>query len=284
MGRRLLRNWFLRPILDLNNLSSRLDAISFFLCAEELLVSLQQTLKCVKDVPHILKKFNSPSSSCTNVDWIAFVKSIASLLHMNTIFEVGFSEILRERPQYSKLDIIEKAEICISTDLDYIYELVIGVIDINRSKEKGYETIVKDGLCDELDELRQIYEELPTFLEEVSSLELARLPCMAVNKLVPSIVYIQQIGYLLCIFEEQLDRSVLEELQDIEYAFSDEDKDTKRSYYRTAKTLELDSLLGDLYHKILDMERAIMGDLVSRILQFSVHITKAVNFAAEVDW
>ncbi|KAG9146746.1 hypothetical protein Leryth_005075 [Lithospermum erythrorhizon] len=305
MGRRLLRNWFLRPILDLNNLSSRLDAISFFLCAEELLVSLQQTLKCVKDVPHILKKFNSPSSSCTNVDWIAFVKmhykdmeytlfevdvlslakidSIASLLHMNTIFEVGFSEILRERPQYSKLDIIEKAEICISTDLDYIYELVIGVIDINRSKEKGYETIVKDGLCDELDELRQIYEELPTFLEEVSSLELARLPCMAVNKLVPSIVYIQQIGYLLCIFEEQLDRSVLEELQDIEYAFSDEDKDTKRSYYRTAKTLELDSLLGDLYHKILDMERAIMGDLVSRILQFSVHITKAVNFAAEVD-
>lgn len=27
---------------------------------------------------------------------------------------------------------------------------VIGVIDVNRNKEKGYETIVKDGFCDEV--------------------------------------------------------------------------------------------------------------------------------------
>lgn len=74
---------------------------------------------------------------------------------------------------------------------------MIGVIDLNRSKEKGYETLVKDSFCGEvrklhfkeakfkyynlylphcyslvtllmqLDELRQIYEELPGFLEEV---------------------------------------------------------------------------------------------------------------------
>lgn len=33
-----------------------------------------------------------------------------------------------------------------------------------------------------------------------------------------------------------------------------------------------------------DMERAIMRDLVSHILQLSVHVNKAVNFAAELDW
>jgi DNA mismatch repair protein MSH5 len=27
---------------------------------------------------------------------------------------------------------------------------VIGVIDVNRSKEKGYGTIVKEGFCDEV--------------------------------------------------------------------------------------------------------------------------------------
>lgn len=74
---------------------------------------------------------------------------------------------------------------------------VIGVIDVTRSKEKGYQTLVKDGFCAEvitevhfvevvlplilsflqlthfffyqLDELRQIYEELPEFLQEVFS-------------------------------------------------------------------------------------------------------------------
>ncbi|GMY24740.1 DNA mismatch repair protein MSH5 isoform X6 [Fagus crenata] len=74
MGRRLLRSWFLRPILDLENLNRRLNAISFFLCSEDLMASLRETLKSVKDIPHILKKFNAPSSVCSNGDWIAFLK------------------------------------------------------------------------------------------------------------------------------------------------------------------------------------------------------------------
>ncbi|KAF5947284.1 hypothetical protein HYC85_013241 [Camellia sinensis] len=140
--------------------------ISFFLCSEELLASLRETLKSIKDIPHILK-----------------------------------------------------AGSCILTDLAYVYELVIGVIDVSRSKDKGYGTIVKEGFCDELDELRQIYEELPEFLEEVlvfiffsdhmeftyfdntsalqvSSLELARLPIMSGGKFLPCIVYLHQIEVL----------------------------------------------------------------------------------------
>ncbi|XP_052178846.1 DNA mismatch repair protein MSH5 isoform X2 [Diospyros lotus] len=234
MGRRLLRSWFLRPILDLNDLNGRLNAISFFHHSEELLASLRETLKSVKDIPHILKKFNSPSSACTTGDWTSFLKAI-------------------------------------------------GVIDVNRSKDKGYETLVKDGFCDELDELRQIYEELPEFLEEVLSLELDRLPSMSGEKFLPSIVYIHQIGYLMCIFGEKLTETTLASLQDFEFVFSDEDGDTKKYFYRTSKTRELDSLLGDMYHKILDMERAITRDLVSRILLFAAHLLKAVSFAAELD-
>ncbi|PHT96577.1 DNA mismatch repair protein MSH5 [Capsicum chinense] len=74
MGRRLLRNWFLRPILDLDNLNRRLDTISFFLSAEEISASLRETLKSVKDIPRILKKFNCPSSISTSADWAAFLK------------------------------------------------------------------------------------------------------------------------------------------------------------------------------------------------------------------
>ncbi|CAI9088360.1 OLC1v1022668C1 [Oldenlandia corymbosa var. corymbosa] len=285
MGRRLLRNWFLRPILEIDDLNKRFDAIkiSFFQCSEELLLSLRETLKSIKDIPQILKKFNSPSSLCTSSDWTAFAKSLCSLLHINKIFEVGISESLREQLNYLNLDILEKAAVYISTDLAYIYELVVGVIDVNRSKDKGYETLVKDGFCEELDELRQIYEELPEFLEEVSSLELARLPNMSGYKFLPHIVYIQQIGYLMCVYQQNLDESILDTLEDYEFVFSDEEGDAKKYFYRTAKTRELDNLLGDLYHKILDMERAIIRDLVSHILQFSSHLKECVNFVAELD-
>ncbi|XP_059292023.1 DNA mismatch repair protein MSH5 isoform X3 [Lycium ferocissimum] len=283
MGRRLLRSWFLRPILDLDNLNRRLDTISFFLSAEEISLSLRETLKSVKDIPRILKKFNSPSSISTSADWAAFLKSICALLHISKIFEVGISGSLLEELKYLDLDIVERAGFHISLDLAYVCELVIGVIDVDRSKEKGYETIVKEGFCDELDELRQIYEGLPEFLEEVSALELARLPCMYGDKGVPSIVYIHQIGYLMCIFNEKLGEEMLENLQDYDFAFADEEGEHRRFFYHTAKTKELDNLLGDIYHKILDMERAITRDLVSHILQFSVHVHKAVSFAAELD-
>ncbi|XP_023007701.1 DNA mismatch repair protein MSH5 isoform X4 [Cucurbita maxima] len=283
MGRRLLRNWFLRPLVDLENLNKRLNAITFFISSEELMHSLRETLKTVKDIPHILKKFNSPSSTYSSGDWTSFLKSVCSLLHVNKIFEVGMSENLRDNMKHLNLDIVEKANSCITTELAYVYELVIGVLDVSRSKEKSYETIVKEGFCDELDELREIYEELPQFLEEVTSMEVAQFPQLCKNKLDPCIVYIHQIGYLLSIFEEKLEDGTLEILRDFEFAFSDVDGDIKRYFYRSPKTRELDNLLGDIYHKILDMERAIIRDLVSHILVFSLHLLKAVDFAAELD-
>ncbi|XP_064970396.1 DNA mismatch repair protein MSH5-like isoform X3 [Musa acuminata AAA Group] len=233
MGRRLLRAWFLRPILDLDMLNNRLNTISFFLCCEEVMSALRETLKTVRDVPHMLKKFNSPSSLCTTSDWNAFLK-------------------------------------------------VMGVIDVKRSKEKGYETLVKEGLCDELDELRMVYERLPDFLEQVSAYENASVPVQHGWKKAPSIVYVHQIGYLMCIFDEKLSDETLGKLHDFELAFS-EDGDEKRFFYHTPKTRELDNLLGDIYHKILDMERAIIRDLITRVLNFVPQLIKAVNFAAELD-
>ncbi|CAN1339829.1 DNA mismatch repair protein MSH5 [Linum perenne] len=283
VGRRLLRNWFLRPILNLEVLDYRLNAISFFLSSEELMASLRETLKSIKDIPYILKKFNSPSSMCTTSDWSAFLKSICSLLHVEKIFETGVSGNLQEHAKYLNFDVIEQASSCITTELAYVYELVIGVIDANRSKEKGYGTMVKEGFCDELDELRQIYEELPEFLQQVSAVEVAQLPDLTRGDLLPSVVYIHQIGYLLCIFNEKLDDISLKKLHDCEFVFSDADGETKRFFYRTSKTRELDELLGDIYHKILDMERAITRDLVSHILQFSAHLLKAIDFVAELD-
>ncbi|PKA58124.1 DNA mismatch repair protein MSH5 [Apostasia shenzhenica] len=167
-------------------------------------------------------------------------------------------------------------------ELAYVFDLVMGVLDTQRSKDKGYETLVKEGLCDELDELRMVYEQLPEFLDQVSSAEIASLPFMNHSDRAPQIVYVHQIGYLWCIFDEKLDEETLEKVENIEFAFS-EDGVEKMFFYRTNKTRELDNLLGDIYHKILDMERAIIRDLVSRVLHFAPQLIKAVNFAAELD-
>jgi len=134
----------------------------------------------------------------------------------------------------------------------------------------------------QLDELRMVYEGLPDFLEQVSANEHASLPFSFECRIPPLIVYVHQIGYLMCFFNEKISDALLVELPDYEFAFSEEGEE-RRFYYHTQKTRELDNLLGDIYHKILDMERAIMRDLVCRVLQFLPQLTKAVNFAAELD-
>lgn len=74
----------------------------------------------------------------------------------------------------------------------------------------------------------------------------------------------------MCIFDQQIDDCTLEKLQGFEFAVSSymllglfittkinlseqfsEDGDEKKFFYHTAKTRELDNLLGDIYHKIL---------------------------------
>jgi len=211
-----------------------------------------------------------------------FFQCICSLLHINKIFEVGISEHLANKLQHMNVDLIGKANSSITAELDYVSDLVVGVIDVQRSKEKGYETVVKEGLCDELDELRMVYEGLPDFLEQVSANEHASLPFSFECRIPPLIVYVHQIGYLMCFFNEKISDALLVELPDYEFAFSEEGEE-RRFYYHTQKTRELDNLLGDIYHKILDMERAIMRDLVCRVLQFLPQLTKAGNFAAELD-
>ncbi|KAL6839201.1 hypothetical protein ACP4OV_030873 [Aristida adscensionis] len=242
--------------------------------------------KCVTPMGRRLlrDKFNSPSSLCTSSDWHTFLKCICSLLHINKIFEVGISEHLGNKLQHMNIDLVEKANSSITAELDYVSDLVVGVIDVQRSKEKGYETIVKEGLCDEwlLDELRMVYEGLPDFLEQISANEHASLDFSLERRKAPQIVYVQQIGYLMCFFDEKISDAMLIGLPDYKFAFSEEGEE-RRFYYHTQKTRELDNLLGDIYHKILDMERAIIRDLVCRILQFLPQLTKAVNFAAELD-
>uniref|UniRef100_A0A0D3G9E8 DNA mismatch repair proteins mutS family domain-containing protein n=1 Tax=Oryza barthii TaxID=65489 RepID=A0A0D3G9E8_9ORYZ len=212
------------------------------------------------------KKFNSPSSFCTSSDWHAFLKCICSLLHINKIFEVGISEHLAIKLQHMNIDLVGKANSSITEELDYVSDLVVGVIDVQRGKEKGYDTL--------LDELRMVYEELPDFLEQVSANEIASFPFSFECRKAPLIVYVHQIGYLMCFFDEKISDALLIGLPDFEFAFSEEGEE-RRFYYHTQKTRELDNLLGDIYHKILDMERAIIRDLVCRVCQFIPQLTKA---------
>eukprot|EP00249_Psilotum_nudum_P000758 c12865_g1_i2 orf=213-1853(+) len=188
MGRCLLRRWFLRPIIDLDVLNDRLEFISIFWHCDEMVAALYDTLKHVKDIPHLLKKFCSPSSMSTSVDWQQLSKSICSILHIQGIVEVGISQRQHDKDGMLKLATVKKILLLPSDEMLHINDL-----------------------------------------------------------------------------------------------FSGADKSEEEFFYRTSKTKELDSVLGDIYHKILDMERAILRDLELRVESVSLLLIEAASIAAELD-
>ncbi|EFN56890.1 hypothetical protein CHLNCDRAFT_144556 [Chlorella variabilis] len=79
-GRRLLRLWFRRPIVNLAVLSDRLDGIQFFLCRPDAVKPLQDMLRKVRDAPRLLARLQGLQTLPDRADFLALQASLAGTL------------------------------------------------------------------------------------------------------------------------------------------------------------------------------------------------------------
>lgn len=86
MGRRLLRLWFLRPIINLEALNQRQDAVHFFMHAPDVIKSVRAVLRKTRDVPQVLRRLQSTQGLLEMKDFILLLDSIANLLMLHDIF------------------------------------------------------------------------------------------------------------------------------------------------------------------------------------------------------
>lgn len=95
-----------------------------------------------------------------------------------------------------------------------------------------------------------------------------------------SVVYIPEVGYLLDILLWRADLTIDEmEIEGFEFKF----KTTESAYYKTPRTKELDSILGDCSIAILQLETGVMIYLTEEILKFSKILLRASALTAELD-
>lgn len=86
MGRRLLRLWFLRPIINLEVLNQRQDAVHFFMHAPDVIKSVRTVLRKTRDVPQVLRRLQSTQGLLDIKDFSLVLNSIANLLMLHDIF------------------------------------------------------------------------------------------------------------------------------------------------------------------------------------------------------
>uniref|UniRef100_A0A2K6ADG7 MutS homolog 5 n=2 Tax=Cercopithecinae TaxID=9528 RepID=A0A2K6ADG7_MANLE len=129
----------------------------------------------------------------------------------------------------------------------------------------------------EIDEKKRRLMGLPSFLTEVARKELENL-----DSRIPScsVIYIPLIGFLLSIprLPFMVEASDFE-INGLDFMFLSEEK----LHYRSARTKELDALLGDLHCEIRDQETLLMYQLQCQVLARAAVLTQVLDLASRLD-
>lgn len=164
VGKKLLKRWFLSPILDQKLRDERLDAITFFQAPEHLPIfrELHQTIKFVKDVERIMYRIRSVRASLA--DWVKLFQSIVNVLKISELIQ----------PFRSKHPLFRDILSGCTQDLLAISNEMYQIIDFDESKEQK-RLVPRDGIDSHLDELKNTYNGLEAFLTELGEEELEKL-------------------------------------------------------------------------------------------------------------
>ncbi|GAB1300968.1 MutS protein homolog 5 [Apodemus speciosus] len=195
-------------------------------------------------------------------DWQVLYKTVYSAL--------GLRDACRSLPQSIQLfqDIAQE----FSDDLHHIASLIGKVVNFEESLAENRFTVLPN-IDPEIDAKKRRLMGLPSFLTEVAQKELENL-----DSRIPScsVIYIPLIGFLLSI--PRLPFMV--EASDFEIEGLDF---MDKLHYRSARTKELDALLGDLHCEIRDQETLLMYQLQCQVLARASVLTRVLDLASRLD-
>lgn len=84
-GRRLLRLWFARPIVNLRVLNDRLDGVEFFRRRPDAIAALRASLRKVKDAPRLLARLQGLQALPERRDFLALQASLEAMLLLRDV-------------------------------------------------------------------------------------------------------------------------------------------------------------------------------------------------------
>lgn len=260
-GRLLLRQWFERPVNNRDVLRRRQDGISFFLqdCNLDATARIRGKLKSIVNIRGPLRRMHAGNASVN--DWRNIYET------SKTMAEIA--EYLYERE--IKLAIIEENLGLMAKELSHVAELVDGIIDFEGSTEDN-RFVVRQGVSQELDRLKEEYEALPERLTHIAQDEANALGIEEC-----SVGYVPIIGYLL-IIEENMDETRTDR-NDMNLAYTAD----HMNHYKTDRMKWLDEEYGDLKMQIVDAETTVLLRLQSKLLERHSDLTRAQHVAAVLD-
>lgn len=280
-GRLLLRQYFLRPSLNITVINERLNTIAALLRPGNagLLDVLVDDLSKIKNVRIVTSNLRKGISSGLNTQR-SLSTSVWPTLREFTFFALRIFDHMCEFDGGNNLNI--RSRIMQRFDkqpLAAIGALVTEVVDFEASKEHR-RTIVRPGVDLELDQVKHTYDGIEPLLHEVTE-QLARTVPVELDAKI-NVIFFPQIGFLIaCAIDPETGASIFEGPQHDPWdrMFNTE----MSSYHKNRSMRELDHHFGDIYGRICDKEIEIVQTLGERILEHEDLLNDVSDICGELD-
>ena len=300
-GKRLLRNWLLKPLANVQEITARQDAVEYLISATHIRVGVSS------------KKTTSPIQACKshlqNIRDIArSLGRIAQCVHNSNDWHVVRNSLAGIRAVMDDLSslIMYDAELhgdhavpplvwslidCDETgspasgarnDMERMLAHVEDVLDFEESLKFGTDVRPRRGIDAYLDDLRDRYDNLEDDLKHATDI----VSRSVAARMDIRVHYMPQVGFVVGI--QGSEASIGNSLPEFfEFMFEDGkkvldgeggDDDTlvgaaaSISFFKEPITREMDATLGDIHNVIKDAEKSIMVQLESTMREYTPHI------------
>ncbi|EMD01095.1 hypothetical protein BAUCODRAFT_62522 [Baudoinia panamericana UAMH 10762] len=280
-GRALLRQYFLRPSLNLAVINERLDTISVLLRPENApsMNTLRECLSKIKNMRLVTINLHKGTSrgldrnrSVSNSVWPSIRHfSFYTLQVLDALVELQGSQRLAIRVRIEEM--FDRRQLAI------LGKMINDVIDIEASREQN-RTVVRPGIDADLDEAKRTYDGIEDLLSRVALVVAEQVPAELDSKV--NVIFFPQIGFLISLrLAQETGRGVWEgtEEEPWERMFTTEEN----AYYKNANMTEMDQYFGDIYGRICDKQIEIVQRLGEQVLEYEELLNDASDICGELD-
>lgn len=279
-GRACLRRNFLRPSLNVDEIQRRLDFISVFVrpdnqpTCQKLSKSLSK-VKNMRTTVTLLHKGIDGGKQKQNT----FKSGVWSSLIEFCYHTIDVVETLGEVVGASQLPIYARTiDIFDRFHLQRIGHIIYETVDLESSADQ-HRTVVKRGVNDQLDDLKNVYDGMDDILSR-KAIEIARLLPTEINVAL-NVIYFPHLGFHLTVPLNEVTGQAVYDGADLgwECMFNT----TSQVYFKDTTMHEMDHDLGDLYAVICDYEIEIAYELAQNILADEKLLIEASDLCGELD-
>ncbi|MDR1511529.1 MAG: DNA mismatch repair protein MutS [Endomicrobium sp.] len=250
MGARTIRQWLIRPLLDILKIEARQSVVKFFMDNSGLRKKIIEKLELVSDVERIIARITSGNTNPK--DMIALKYSLKVFSDISEIIKCGN---LLDFYIPDNTQVIDKISLCLSEDPSV--SLKVG-------------NVIKSGFDDELDELRRISADTKFYM---SNLEIKERSLTGISNL--KIGYTSVFGYYIEISKSNI--------VSVPKHYIRKQTVTAGERYITEELKTLEEKILSAQEKILRLESNIFNTLRLEISVFSSSILKASQIISEID-